>query len=277
MMLLSAISFASMGVCLKYASESLNNNLVVFFRNVFGLLFLLPWLLSSSNQTLRTKRFHIHLLRSLSGLASMYCFFYSIRYLSLAESMLLVYASPLYVPFIAWLWFKEHLSTLMVACTSFGLAGIALIIKPSADAFNSIALIGCFSGILAAVAMVTIRYMSDTEPSRRIVFYYSVICTIISAIPALWSWQVISLEAWLYIAAAGCFASFGQLSITKGYSLAPAGKVSVFSYSTAVFGGIYGWLLWQQQLDSYSILGMILVILAGVLMALANKGTTTAG
>lgn len=273
MITLSAASFAAMGVCLKYAADTLNNNMVVLLRNVAGLLFLLPWLIvaTRSNTSMRTKRVGMHLLRSLAGLASMYCFFYSIRHLALAEAMLLVYASPLYVPVIAWLWLREQLTLLVVACACLGLIGIGLVIKPGAAIINTAAWIGLASGMLAALAMVSIRRMSDTEPTTRIVFYYSLLCTIISIIPAALTWQTPTMNESLYMAGAGFFASCGQLSITRGYSLAPAGKVGIFSYTTVIFGGLYAWLLWGQGIDDSSAVGIALVLLAAVLMMLFGR------
>src|SRR5690349_17761617 len=105
----SGACFAVMGAFIKLASRELSNEMVVFFRNLFGLCLLAPWLLLRSGVAgLRTQRLPGHLLRAAFGLTSMYCFFYGIAHLPLAEAMLLTYSMPLFIPFIAWIWLGER-------------------------------------------------------------------------------------------------------------------------------------------------------------------------
>jgi len=51
-----------------------------------------------------------HLVRALTGLAAMYCYFYAIAHLPLAEAVLLNYSAPLFIPLAALLWVGEPFS-----------------------------------------------------------------------------------------------------------------------------------------------------------------------
>ena len=93
---LAALMFASMGVAVRYASASLPSEVLVFLRNSFGLLFLLPWLYHRGFRGLKTNRLSGHITRSVTGLAAMYCFFYAIAHLPLAEAVLLNFSSPIF-------------------------------------------------------------------------------------------------------------------------------------------------------------------------------------
>ena len=72
---LSALLFACMGVLIHQASATINNENIVFFRNIVGVVFFLPLLLSKGLQPFKTKRLKSHLMRTSYGLAAMYCFF----------------------------------------------------------------------------------------------------------------------------------------------------------------------------------------------------------
>jgi len=98
-------------------------------------------------------------------------------------------------------------------------------------------------GILAALAKVTVRRLSRSEPPTRIVFYFALI-----AAPLVWSWQTPSLPAALGLVGVAVAATLGQLALTRGLSLAPASSMGVFGYSAVVFGAAYGWLLWAEPL-----------------------------
>ena len=110
MLALSALLFALMGVAVREVSVSVNNESVVFFRNLVGVVFFLPLVLVKGFKPLRTQRLKTHLWRTTYGLAAMYCFFYAIAHLPLADAMLFTYSAPVFTPIIAWWLLKESLS-----------------------------------------------------------------------------------------------------------------------------------------------------------------------
>lgn len=271
----AALMFAAMGATIKTVSAHLPNEMVVFFRNFFGLLALLPWLLRGGVKALATQHFGSHLMRSLAGLAAMYCFFYAIAHLHLAAAMLLNFTAPLFTPFIALLWLREKVGRVLWVAIAVGFAGITLILKPGMGLFSPATLIGLASGALAALAVVNIRRMAETEPTTRIVFYFSTISVMVSAIPLLWSWQTPEPTLWGLLAVAGIFATSGQLLLTRSYALAPAAFVGPFTYSAVVFAALLGWMLWGEKPDALTLAGTLLVCLAGI-MALRREGMAAA-
>ena len=268
----ASMLMAAMGAFIKVASQDINNNMVVFLRNAFGLAFLLPGLLQLGPGLMRTRRLPAHLGRSLAGLAAMYCFFYAIAHMNLAEAVLLNFSSPVFTALLAALWLKESLSRMTVVAVLAGLLGVGLILKPVPGHFTPVALVGAASALLAAVAMVNIRSMAATEPTWRIVLYFSTISTAASAIPLAWDWQTPSGGALLAMAAAGLCASLGQLLLTYSYASAPAAKVGTINYSTVIFAGLFSWWFWNERPDWASLLGALLVIGAGVLVVKRSPG-----
>lgn len=119
--------------------------------------------------------------------------------------------------------------------------------------------------------MVAIRRMADTEPTTRIVFYFTVFGTLISAAPAAATWQAPSAAAWLVMLAAGAFATAGQLLLTRAYTLAPAAHVGSLIYAAVVFAAGFGWLFWGEVPDALDAGGTLLVILAGVIAVFARR------
>jgi drug/metabolite transporter (DMT)-like permease len=135
---------------------------------------------------------------------------------------------------------------------------------------------------MGALAMVSIRRMSSSEPTIRIVFYFTVFGTLISAIPLIWLWQSPKAEIWWLLVFMGLLAAVGQFLLTKGYSLAPAAKVGPFSYSNVVFAMLLGWVLWGESLDLLTWAGAFLICVAGIITTRktathALVGTTAGG
>ena len=265
MLALSALLFALMGVAVREVSVSVNNESVVFFRNLVGVVFFLPLVLVKGFKPLRTQRLKTHLWRTTYGLAAMYCFFYAIAHLPLADAMLFTYSAPVFTPIIAWWLLKESLSKRMLITTCIGLVGVLLVAKPSAAVLDSQATIGLAASLLAAFAFVSIREMSDTEPAYRMVFYFSLFSALISAVPLTWAWQPLNNhELWLLLII-GLLATTSQIIMPKAYSLAPPGLIGPFAYLAIVFAGIIAWLRWGETPDTASLLGAALIFSASLL------------
>jgi len=262
---LSALLFSLMGVGIREVSASVNNETVVFVRNLVGVLFFLPLILLKGLRPLHTARIQSHLWRTGFGLAAMYCFFYAIAHLPLADAMLFTYSAPLFTPLIAWWWLKEPLNKRMLATTAVGLVGVLLVAKPSAALFDGQALIGMSASVLAAFAFVSIRQMSDTEPAFRMVFYFSLFSALASAIPLGWAWQPLDRLQLTWLLGIGLLATASQIIMSRAYSLAPPGLIGPFAYLAIVFAGALAWLRWGEAPDMASLLGASLIFGASLL------------
>ena len=262
--LLSEFMFASMGAVVKQLTQSLPSEMAVFMRNLFGLGLLLPLVWRSGFATLKTQVFHLHLLRSVAGVSAMYCFFYALANLPLADGMLLKMTSPLFMPMIAWYWLSEPMHRTVLLAIGIGFVGVILVLNPGGE-FNHIALIGLLGGGFASLAKVSLRRLGKTEPSVRVVFYFALLSSMISVVPMSWNWQQpTSMEWWLF-ALLGLFGTLGQLLLTRGYAIATAARVSPFTYTSVLFGAAYGYLFWGETLSLQFIFGALLIGLAGII------------
>lgn len=262
---LSALLFSLMGVGIREVSGGVNNETVVFFRSLVGVLFFLPLLLVKGSRPLKTTRVKAHLWRATYGLAAMYCFFYAIAHLPLADAMLFTYSAPIFTPLLAWWLLKEPLTKRMLITSAIGLVGVLLVAKPSEALFDALALVGLAASILAAFAFVSIREMSDTEPAFRIVFYFSLFSALISAVPLTWAWQPLDQHQLGLLLVIGLLATVSQIVMSKAYGLAPPGLIGPFAYLAIVFAGIVAWLRWGEMPDLTSLIGAALIFSASLL------------
>ena len=275
LILFSELMFASMGATVKAAATlGLSNEMLVFMRNLLGLFIIAPILLRYGVKEFKTEVYPLHLLRAVLGLAAMYCFFYVLAELALADAMLLKMTAPIFMPLIALLWLRERVGQLAIFAIPLGLVGVALVLKPDGE-LNWVALIGLLGGLLAAMAKVTVRRLGHSESSSRIVFYFALNATVLSALPLLWAWQIPSPTEWGLLLLLGLFGTAGQLMLSRGYAVAPAARVSPFTYFSVIFGAAYGYLFWNETLDWLFIAGALLIAVAGVMAARGKPRKTT--
>ncbi|MCC5831931.1 MAG: DMT family transporter [Chlamydiales bacterium] len=263
LILLAAASYACMGALVKFG-EAIPDQQLVFIRNFVCLLVVLPWILLPKPKSLRTPLLGTHLIRATAGLLNMYCFFFSIRYILLADAMLLNNTMPLFIPFVLLAWKGIKIPLKLIPGLITGFIGVIFILHPTLSLFRPAALVALASGFFMSISMVGIRELGKFEPLYRILFYYFLITSIISAIPLFWAWKTATLLSWLILIGVGIFAAVYQFFLTKGYQYAPAQKISPLIYFSVILSGVFDWIFWGDKPPIISYIGVVLVILGAI-------------
>lgn len=253
------------GIVIRTLGENLAVAQLVFLRNAVGLLFIVPLTLSYHSVSVRTSRIHLHFLRALIGVTAMACLYYGWTHLPLGTAALLKQTGPLWMPVMALWLLRESIPKILRWSLPIGFAGVALVLQPSSATLQFAVLIGLLGAILSVGAKIVIRKMKDTEPSRRIVFYFTLFAAILSFPLAAMDWQWLTLNQWLGVAAIAGLSTVAQLSLTQAYHSAPAGYLGPFTYSSVAIATLLGWMLWDETLDILTMLGMLLILAGGVL------------
>lgn len=272
-MILSSLAFAVMGVCIQICAQTLPNGMVVFFRNLSGLVFLSPLLLSGGLSMLKTTHLKQHLARGVAGLSSMYCFFYAIGHMPLADAILLNYTLPLFIPVVESIWLGEPFPLKLAAPLLLGFLGVVIVLQPGRGIITAAAILGLLAGLLSAVAQTGVRQLTRTEPTARIVIYFAMMGTSIAALGLPFVWVTPAPTLWVVIVVLGLSATTGQLLMTKAYSYAPASQIGGFVYTGVIFAALMDWLRLGHTPSARFFAGASLVMAAGALMfRLASRG-----
>ena len=263
---LTALCYAITGVLVRLASQQLDNNSVVFFRNLVGLAFCMPLFFRHGFGIFKTDMFVWHVLRTIVGLAAMYCYFYSLAHFALADAMLFVYSAPVIVPVLAHWLLREPITPRIYLVVLVGLAGVILVLKPGGEHFFWMAPVGLSCTVLTAFAFVFVRKLSVNEPPMRAVFYFTFLSTIISAVPYGVHGQVPDTRGWWLLLGIGGVNTLAQWFLSLAYGSAPAAKIAPVSYLTVLLAALFGWLLWGEVPDHYAIGGALLIFVSALLV-----------
>ncbi|BAF72868.1 DMT family transporter [Sulfurovum sp. NBC37-1] len=284
-MLLASLSFAFMGGFAKVVSQILPPVEVTFFRNIFGVV-----LVGISIYKVPLKqtggKFLLLIFRGSMGFAALLAYFYIMAHIPLGEAVTYNKTSPIFVAIFAYIFLKEKLPPPAMIAIVIGFVGIVLIAQPQGGSFDKYDILGIFSGIGAALAYTSIRELRRYYDTRAIVMSFMGVGTIAPlflmlitpyvSVPEGFDWMFAKFVmpegiAWLYVTAVGIFATMSQLLMTKAYELTKAGIVGTISYSNIVFALIIGTLLGDPIPDFWTILGIILVIVSGLMVALVKE------
>jgi drug/metabolite transporter (DMT)-like permease len=281
-MLLASLSFAAMGGFAKVVSQVLPPVEVTFFRNIFGVLLVGISIYKMPLKQKGGKPFLL-LFRGSMGFAALLAYFYIMAHIPLGEAVTYNKTSPIFVAIFAYLFLNEKLHKNALFAIVIGFVGIVLVAQPQGGSFDKYDILGIFSGIGAALAYTSIRELRQYYDTRAIVMSFMGVGTIAPLILMLltpyvsvsseFDWmfaEYISPKGieWVYVTAVGIFATMSQLLMTKAYELTKAGIVGTISYSNIVFAVIIGVMLGDSIPDFWTVLGIILIIMSGLLVAL---------
>jgi drug/metabolite transporter (DMT)-like permease len=194
--------------------------------------------------------------------------------------------SPIFVAIFAYLFLNEKLHKSALLAIVIGFVGIVLVAQPEGGSFSKYDILGIFSGIGAALAYTSIRELREYYDTRAIVMSFMGVGTIAPLILMLvtpyvnvseeFDWMFaefvmpVGIE-WLYVTAVGISATVSQLLMTKAYELTKAGIVGTISYTNIVFAVIIGVMLGDPIPNIWTVLGIILVIISGLMVALVKE------
>lgn len=273
-MLLAALFFATMGVCIKFASAHFNSFELVAYRGVIGLVFL-AGLARVRGVSLRTAVPMMHLWRSVVGVISLVAWFYAIAYLPLATAMTLNYLSSVWIgAFLiggALLMQRRaeplrQQSPLYLAVLG-GFAGVALVLRPSFTPEMALpAMVGVLSGLAAALAYLQVAALARVgEPEERTVFYFSLAAVVVGAVGALpVGYSPLNTVHSVWLLPMGLLAVFGQLCMTRAYTRGSTLVVANLQYSGIVFSAFFSLFIFGDDIPPMGWLGMGLIIVCGI-------------
>lgn len=267
---LSALSFSFMSLFIKLSGD-IPTLQKAFFRNfvaAFVAVFLLAKQHIKVKDCVEKKSLPYVFGRAFFGTVGLFCNFYAIDHLHIADASMLNKLSPFFAILFSYIILKECIARYQIVCVCCALIGAACILKPDGGTLVSMpALIALIGGMGAGMAYTLLRKArSMNVPGAFIVFFFSFfscICTLPYCILHFTPMTTIQV---IYLLLTGLAAAFGQFFITAAYSYAPAKELSVYDYSNVIFTGILGLIVLGEVPDALSYIGCIIIIGTSVAM-----------
>lgn len=263
----ACVFFAFLSATVKHLSGEMHGFAITFWRNLFGFVFMIPWLWRHGLGSLRTGRFGTYLFRSGLSVISMMCGFTALAYMPIANATSLSFTAPLFATILAALILKERVRLRRWTATLLGFAGVMIVLQPGSTGIGLGELLVIVSAFLAATVSVIVKTLSRSESSQAIVTYMVLLATPLALGPALFYWTWPSLAAWPYVVALGLFGTLGHLCWTRAFALADASAVVPYDYSRLIFATGLGIAWFGERPDHWFWVGSAVIIAAGLYIA----------
>ncbi len=276
-MVVASFLFALTMLFAKLLSSSMGSVEVTFWRNAVGLIVIAALVWKTPIRNVGGKPFTL-IFRGVVGTVALLAFFYTISVTTLSNAIVYAKTEPIFTALLAFFLLGEKLKLNAVLAVMIGFAGVLFLTKMEMEYLH---IMGILTGFLSALAYTSVRSLKAYYDERSVVLSFMLAGVLIPIVLMVAAEYVVSDtfafalsvfviprgEDWVWIALMGIAAAFGQVYMTRAYFYAKAGIISTVSYSVVVFATLFGVMLGDIFPTPLTLLGGILVIVSGILLA----------
>ena len=255
LMLAAAAVLTCMHATVRYVSEGMHSFEITFFRNLFGLVAILPLAIRGGMASFKSRQPGLQLLRSAFGLVAMLTWFYGLSVVPIAQATALSFTSVIFGSIGAALVLGERMRLRRWSAVVAGFVGVLVILRPGFADVDPIVLIVPLSSLCWAGALLTVKRLSSTDSVVCIVTWNSVLLTILSLPVAIPVWVNPSTEQLLWLGLIGILATLGHLAMTGAFKASDATAVLPMDYTRLLWASLIGYLAFSEIPDVWTWVG----------------------
>jgi drug/metabolite transporter (DMT)-like permease len=267
LVLLSATCIAVDTILARIVTQEVNSFVLVFFRNLFGFLFILPWLVRTGCVVFATQRVGLHVARAAAKILGLACFFYGLSVVPVADATALAFATPLFAALGAALFLGETLRHGRLAAILLGFAGVLIVLRPGGGALHP----GAFAVLASAVALAAIgllaKLLARWDPPNTILAINLSLSVPLALLAAMPFWTTPSWTALGLMVMQGALGAASQFCFVRALSLADASLMMPIDFVRLPLVALLGFLAFGQVPDGWTWVGAA-VICAGIMLLL---------
>jgi drug/metabolite transporter (DMT)-like permease len=275
LMFVSTFFFAAMHGSIRYLSATIHPFEIALFRNVFGLMVVLPWFYRYGIAPLRTQRFGLHALRAVFNIMAMLSFFYALSITPLSEVTALGFTAPIFATVLAALIIGEVVRARRWSAIAIGFLGTLIILRPGFEAIGLGQMLVLFSSMIWACALLVIKTLGRTDSSATIIAYMALLMIPLSLVPALLVWRWPDPLEWAWLIAIGVLGGIAQFCMTEALRQADTAVVMPFDFFKLVWVTVIAWLAFAEHLDLYTWIGGAVIFASTLYIAYRERAAET--
>jgi S-adenosylmethionine uptake transporter len=257
-------SFVFMMAIARHLADDLHMLLVVFWRAVFGVMFMMPWLVRRGFGALRTEKTAFHIGRTFSNYLGLLCTFYAATMLPFADITAIGFTRPIVGSLLAIVLLGEAARARRWWATLAGLVGALIVVRPGFIEFNPGIWLVVGTVILGAVNAILSRYLTRTDSPDTVAMYMMAFLVPISFVPALFVWSWPSGVEFLWLILLGAIGMLSQRFVARAYHAAEASVTLSFDFLRLPIAALIGYALFAERPDVWVWVGGAVICAASV-------------
>lgn len=248
----------------------------MLIRSSFTLLFLSPFIWHAGRAAFaNAPRPGLQVVRVVLAAVEVAMFFWAVSYLPLADTTTFYLAGPIYVTALSVLLLSERVGWRRWTAVLVGFIGVVIALRPSSSSFTLPALIALAGSVMYALVMITTRMLRQTNDIMLMATYF-IGAVAFGVVTVPFGWVAPTVTDVLFLAAVGFSNIVAQFCVIRSLKLASASVVVPYQYTLIVWSVVFGWLMFAELPDAYTVVGAVIIVAAGLYIFWREQATAKA-
>ena len=249
--------------------------MIVWARLTFGAALTLPFALPHAGlRGLLPATPLIHGLRASLLICATFFFFWSLRFLPIADALAIFFVQPLVVTALSPLVLKEHVGPRRWAAVGVGFIGTLIIIRPGFGGLNLGALLALGAGMSLALYMLLTRRIAGAQKAIVTTFHTNLLGAVITSALVPLVWITPTPTDWLLFVTLAIIANIGHNFIVRAYDHAEASLLAPLAYTEMVTSTVLGYLFFGDFPDAWTFVGVAILISCAIYISVRERART---
>lgn len=245
---------------------------IVWARLTFGALLALPFAARHTGlRGLLPDRPVMHLLRASFLMAATFFFFFSLKFLAIADALAIFFVQPLVVTALSPWVLGEKVGPRRWAAVGVGFIGTLIIIRPGLGGMNTGSLLALAAGTCLALYLLLTRRISGQNKAIVTTFYTNAIGGILASILVIWVWKMPTPTEWLLFLALATIANLGHNLIVRAYDHGEASLLAPLAYTEMVTSTLLGLIFFGTFPDGWTFVGVGILIACAIYISMRER------
>jgi drug/metabolite transporter (DMT)-like permease len=273
-MLIGMFLFAANDALGKWLVGTYSVGEVLLIRSLAALIILLPFLFTFGwRQLLHLDRPWLQFLRVCLASAEVFCFYFAVRSLPLADTMTYWMAAPIYVALLSAIILRERVGILRWCAIIIGFGGAVIALAPTGDGWSIASLTAVLGSLCFALMVVTGRTLRGT-PDISLVFWQVLGAGVVGFVALPTGWVMPGSIDLALMAFLGVIAMGAHVCVTRALKLADASLIAPLQYTLLLWAIILGWMFFNDIPSMRLLFGAAVIVMAGIILAFSQRLTS---
>ena len=244
---------------IKLLSQDLNPFIIAFYRCLFGVIIMLPFMIYNYPEAWKTHNIKLQFVRSAINVYSMISWFTAIETLQLEKAAAIGFTTPLFTTILAIIFLGEVIRIQRITALIVGFIGILIVIRPGYIPFESGALWLLSAAITFSIVIIIVKKLTEKDSSLTTAFYQMAFMVPPTFFIALFFWESININQFLlfiFVAIAGFITQF---SFAQCLKMAETTFIMPIQFTKLIWLSLIGYFFFMEVPDIWTWIGASII------------------
>ena len=266
LMMIVALLTAMDATIVRLLANQVHPFVIGFFRSLFGLLAVLPWIIHRVDLTGSPYRW-LHAIRAAMKLLALVSFFVAFANAPLAEVTAISFTAPIFLTLGGWLLLRERLVISHALALLVGFGGMLLLMQPGSGSVSVALLFAVAAALITASIQLILKCMSVHDTTERLVAWNLMTMVPIAFLPAIIFWTTPTLAQFTLLIVQGLLGALNMTLVTRALSLAGVSVIAPLDFLRLPVVAALAYFMFGEIPEATTWIGAAVILCATLLVA----------